>query len=196
MKQTQVLRCTTLAVFGLVAGSAFAQQAAPIEATPVPPAPAEISKPVVPMEEPMPGDHWTYEVRDEITGQITSTRESVITEVTPTGITVRFNKLGTDETGLNIYDRSWNLIENRPWRFSPNDGSGIQSPLAVGKTWPVRTNNINSANGNVWKRSGTSKVVGQETVTTQAGTFDTFKIETAFIGSNVNNQPSKMKSLR
>jgi hypothetical protein len=51
----------------------------------------------------------------------------------------------------------------------------------------VRTNNINSASGSIWKRSGTSKVVGQESITTKAGTFDTFKIETTFIGSNVNN---------
>ena len=42
-------------------------------------------------------------------------------------------------------------------------------PVYIGKSWPVRTNNINSANGNVWKRSGTSKIVGQESVTTKAG---------------------------
>jgi hypothetical protein len=186
-----MLRYAVLALIGLSASSAFAQQAAPTEATPIPPATAEISKPVVPMEEPLPGDHWTYEVRDEITGQITAARENVVTEVTPTGITVRFKKLGADNAGLNVYDRSWNVVENRPWRFSPNDGSGIQSPLAVGKTWSVRTNNINTANGSVWKRSGISKVVGQETITTKAGTFDTFKIETAFTGSNVNNPTFK-----
>jgi hypothetical protein len=51
----------------------------------------------------------------------------------------------------------------------------------------VRTNNINSATGNVWKRSGTSKVIGQESVTTKAGTFETFKIEATFTGTNVRN---------
>jgi hypothetical protein len=145
-------------------------------------------KAVVSMEEPLPGDHWTYEVRDEITGAVTATRENVVTEVTPKEVTVRYANLGTNNNdGLNIYDRSWNVLENRPWRFSPHDGSGIQAPLAVGKTWPVKTNNINSANGNVWKRSGISKVVGQESVTTRAGTFDTFKIETTFTGTNINN---------
>jgi hypothetical protein len=114
------------------------------------------------------------------------------TEVTPKEIIVRFSTAGSNNSdGLNIYDRSWNLLENRPWRFSPHDGSGIQAPLAVGKTWPVKTNNINSANGAVWKRSGTSKVVGQESITTRAGTFDTFKIETTFTGVNVNNPTSK-----
>ena len=92
-----------------------------------------------------------------------------------------------DNEGFTVYDRSWNVVEERPWRYSPHDGTGIQSPLAVGKTWPVRTNNINSANGNIWRRSGTSKVIGEESVTTKAGTFDTFKIETTFTGRNVNN---------
>jgi hypothetical protein len=179
-----------LVMVSLSIGCAWAQQSpsptdAPSSASPPP-------KAVVSMEEPLPGDHWTYEVRDEITGAVTATRENVVTEVTPKEVTVRYANLGTNNNdGLNIYDRSWNVLENRPWRFSPHDGSGIQAPLTVGKTWPVKTNNINSANGNVWKRSGTSKVVGQESVTTRAGTFDTFKIETTFTGTNTNNPPQK-----
>lgn len=143
------------------------------------------------MEEPRPGDHWTYEIRDEIAGEVARTRENVITEVTPTEISVRFKILKTGDVGLSVYDHSWNVMREGSWRYSPNDGTGIQSPLEVGKTWPVQTNNINSANGNIWKRSGTSKVVGQESVTTKAGTFDTFKIETRFTGSNVNNPTLK-----
>jgi hypothetical protein len=175
-----------LVMVSLSIGCAWAQQSpSPADA------PSSASPPlkaVVSMEEPLPGDHWTYEVRDEITGAVTATRENVVTEVTPKEVTVRYANLGTNNNdGLNIYDRSWNVLENRPWRFSPHDGSGIQAPLAVGKTWPVKTNNINSANGNVWKRSGISKVVGQESVTTRAGTFDTFKIETTFTGTNINN---------
>jgi hypothetical protein len=188
-----MLRYAVLGVIVLVASNAWAQQAPSAAA----PAPSSASASVQPstaaasMEEPMPGDRWTYEVHDEITGTVTATRENVVTEVTPTEISVRYKNLGTDRGGLNVYDRSWNLVEDGPWRYSPHDGSGIQSPLAVGKTWPVRTNNINSANGNVWKRSGTSKVVGQESVTTKAGTFDTFKIETTFTGSNVNDPTLK-----
>ncbi len=187
-----MLRYAVPLVISLVATCAWAQQAPPQAAAP-PDAAASVqpAKALVPMEEPLPGDHWTYEVRDEITGTITATRESVVTDVTPTEISVRFKNLGTSNSGFSVYDRSWNLVEDRPWRYSPHDGSGIQSPLAIGKTWPVQTNNVNSANGNVWKRSGTSKVVGQESVTTKAGTFDTFKIETTFTGRNVNNPTLK-----
>jgi hypothetical protein len=187
-----MLRYTVPVVISLIATSAWAQQAPPQAAAPPDAAAsAESAKAVVPMEEPRPGDRWTYEVRDEITGTIAKTRENVITDVTPTEISVRYKNVGTTNTGFVIYDRSWNMVEDRPWRYSPNDGSGIQSPLAVGKTWPVQTNNINSANGNVWKRLGTSKVVGQESLTTKAGTFDTFKIETTFTGRNVNNPTLK-----
>lgn len=180
-----MLRYAALLATCLIAPNAWAQSPAEVPSTP---ASAQPAKAVVPMEEPLPGDHWTYEIRDEITGKLTATRENVVTEVTPTAISVRFTRVGTNnEQGFTVYDRSWNVVEGRPWRYSPNDGSGIQSPLAVGKTWPVQTNNINSANGNVWKRSGISKVVGEESVTTKAGTFDTFKIEATFTGKNVNN---------
>ena len=179
-----------LAVCLVAAGARAEQEPSPAEA-PSAAASAQSAKAIVPMEEPRPGDRWTYEIRDEITGKITATRENVVTEVTPTAISVRFKKLGTNEEGFTVYDRSWNVVEQRPWRFSPHDGSGIKSPLEVGKTWPVRTNNINSANGNIWKRSGTSKVTGQESVTTKAGTFDTFKIETTFTGTNIHNPTLK-----
>lgn len=182
-----MLRYAAPMVISLIATGAWAQQTPPAAAPPDAAASVQRAKALVPMEEPQPGDRWTYEVRDEITGTITATRENVVTEVTTNDISVRFKIVGTTNEGFTVYDRSWNLVEERPWKFSPNDGSGIQSPLAVGKTWPVQTNNVNSANGNIWKRSGTSKVVGQESVTTKAGAFDTFKIETAYKAKNVNN---------
>jgi hypothetical protein len=184
-----MLRHAVFLAICLVAPNVWAQQAPSPAETRATPASAPLAKAVVAMEEPLPGDHWTYESRDEVTGKSAGTREHVITDVTPTSIGVRLKKLGGHDSEQNIavYDRSWNMVEARPWRYSPNDGSGIQTPLEIGKTWPVRTNNINSANGSVWRRSGTSKVVGQESVTTKAGTFDTFKIETTFTGTNVNN---------
>jgi hypothetical protein len=166
--------------------SAWAQQTPPPDtATPSPPpAPAQPSKAVVAMEEPRPGDHWTYEIRDEITGATTATRENAVTEVTPTDISVRFKVLGTSNEGLTVYDRSWNLISAGSWKYSPNDSMGIKTPLAVGKTWTFRSNDVNAGNGYIWNRSGTSKVVGQESVTTRAGTFETFKIETNYLNRN------------
>jgi hypothetical protein len=185
-----MFRLSVLLVTGLVASNAWAQQATP--PAPAPAAAVEPPKAVVSMEEPLPGDHWTYEVRDEISGTVRANRTNVVAEVTPTEISVRFKVEGSNNNeGINVYDRSWNLVDARPWRFSPNDGSGIRTPLAVGKTWTFQSSNVNSANGNAWKRSGTSKVVGQETVTTKAGTFETFKIETSYTAHNVNDPTRK-----
>jgi len=146
-----MLRLNVLLVTGLVASNAWAQQATP----PAPAAAVEPPKAVVSMEEPRPGDHWTYEVRDEISGTVRGNRTNVVAEVTPTEISVRFKVEGSNNNeGINVYDRSWNLVDARPWRFSPNDGSGIRTPLAVGKTWTFQTSNVNSANGNSWKTIG------------------------------------------
>src|SRR5229473_793172 len=174
MWETPMLRYVVLALIGLVASSALAQQAPPQAGTPGAP-PVEPAKAVVPMEEPLPGDHWTYEVRDEITGKISA----------------RFEVVGTPNQGLNVYDRSWNLINSGAWRYSPSDGTGIQKPLTTGKTWTFQANDVNAGGGYIWNRSGRSKVVGQENLTTRAGTFETFKIETTYSRRNVKDPTKK-----
>jgi hypothetical protein len=189
-----MLRYAVLGVFGLAASNALAQQARPqAEALAASSSTASVqpSKAVVPMEDPLPGDHWTYEVRDEITGTISATRANVVTEVTPTEISMRFEVVGTPNQGLNVYDRSWNLINSGPWRYSPNDGTGIQKPLTTGKTWTFQANDVNAGGGYIWNRSGRSKVVGQESLTTKAGTFETFKIETTYSRRNVKDPTKK-----
>jgi hypothetical protein len=154
---------------------------------------ATAAKPVISMEEPSPGDFWTYEVRDEISGTIKATRNNLVTEVTPTEIGVRFNIDGKGSEGLNVYDRSWNLKSSGPWKYRPHDGFGIQSPLKAGASWKFECDDVNAGNGSIWKRSGRTRVVGQETLTTKAGTFETFKIETASSRRSTNDPTQKME---
>ena len=104
---------------------------------------------------------------------------------------IRAYLLGNPNSGYQTFDRSWNMTNNGLWRFTPNDGTGIRSPLAVGKTWPIKSTDLNSTAGISWKRSGTAKVVAQESVTTRAGTFDTFKIETSYQSQNANDPTKK-----
>jgi hypothetical protein len=177
-------------IVGLHAGLAVAlAQEGQTEAPQPPASPPAPTSPVV-MEEPTPGDHWTYEIRDEILGTLKFSRQSVVTEVTPTEISTRFNDTGSPNNGVAVFDRSWNRTSRGEWRYMPNDGSGIRLPLAVGKSWSFKSNNVNSKSGDSWSFSGASEVVGQESVTTKAGTFDTFKIETTSTGHNVRN-PSR-----
>jgi hypothetical protein len=190
-----MLRCTCLAFLGLAltTGSLPAQTppAAPSPATAPPAADAP-----EPMQEPQTGDHWTYEFRDEITGEIKSTITSTVTDISATEIGMRTRALGNANTGYQTYDRSWDLTNNGIWRFTPNDGTGIQAPLEAGKTWTFKGSDLNSTAGVSWKRSGTSKVVAQERVTTRAGTFDTFKIETSIQIQNANDPTKKMQAVQ
>ena len=187
-REKRMFRYVMIGALCLLGGDALAQskdQTAPPSSTP--------EKDVTSMEEPSPGDFWTYEVRDEISGAVTQTRNNVVTEVTPTEIGVRFDIVGKDTNGLTVYDRSWNLKTGGPWKFQPHDGSGIQRPLTVGATWSFEGDNVNAGNGSIWKQTGRSKIVAQEAVTTRAGTFDTFRIETVFSRHPTNDPTRKIE---
>jgi hypothetical protein len=164
-------RYAVLWMIGLAASSAWAQQATPPAQPPASATSDPSSKAVVAMESPQAGDYWNYQVRDEITGKITATRANVVTEASAKDISVRFSIAGTSNEGLNLYDRSWNLLKSGAWKYTPNDGTGLPTPLTIGETWNFQGNDVNAGNGFTWSRSGRSKVVGQETVTTKAGTF-------------------------
>ena len=144
------------------------------------------------MEDLQVGDHWTYESRDEISGDVKSIVTNTVTDLTDTQIGVRNTWAGHSSSGIQTFDRSWNMINSGgASRYSPNDGTGIRPPLAVGKTWSSKSNDINSTSGVILKRTVTSKVAAQENVTTPAGTFDTFKIETSMQVQNANNSINK-----
>ena len=183
-------RSTVFATIGLLAtiGSLSAQTPAQS-----PPAAAETPNAPEPMEDVQTGDHWTYQVRDDITGEIKSTITNTVTDASATEINIRSSLLGNPNVGYQTYDRSWNLTNSGIWRFSPNDGSGIRLPLTVGKSWSFKITALNTKAGNSLKRSGTSKVVGQESVTTSAGTFDTFKIETTLQDENAADSTKKLQ---
>jgi len=181
----------------LIAGSAVAF-AQPSPKQPETPAPPPASVPATPsdvsetMEEAMPGDHWTYETHDEITGDLKATATNVVMEVTAATISLRFNILGNPLAGYITYDRSWNVVNNGDWKHAPNDGTGVRLPLAVGKKWSFQSTDSNSTRGLSFKRSGTSTVAAKENITTSAGTFDTFKIETSYSMRNANDPTKKV----
>lgn len=194
-----MLRRAFLVTVGLVmsAGSLSAQtppNEPPAASPPAASSPA-VDSPNSPeaMEDAQTGDHWTYEFRDDITGDIKSTITNTVTDVSASEISTRVGLLGNPSQGYATYDRSWNLTNNGTWRYTPNDGSGIKLPLAVGKSWSFKSSDLNSTAGNSWKRSGTSKVVAQESVTTRAGTFDTFKIETSIQVQNTTDPTKKVQ---
>ncbi len=157
--------------------SAFAQN-------PVPNASATAS-PGVPKA--LVGDHWTYEVKDEISGAIKFTRTDMVTDISNNEIAVRVDFADAGRTSNIIYDRSWNILRSDPFKYSPNDGTGVQLPLTTGSQWKFAIDVVNSRNGLTFRRVGNSRVTGQESITTKAGSFNTFVIETNYTGKNVQD---------
>jgi len=192
-----MLRSAFLAVLGLIVttGSPSAQTA-PNASTPAASSPAvEPGNSPEAMEDTQLGDHWTYELRDDISGDVKSVLSHTVTDVTDSQIGVRIARVGNANSGYQTFDRSWNLVNSGDWRYMPNDGTGIRAPLVAGKTWSFKATDLNSTAGLSGKRSGTSKVVAQESVTTPAGTFDTFKIETSFQIQNANDPTKKVQAV-
>lgn len=177
----------------LYVGGVAAEEAAPA----APPLPSEKngtasastsnSKPVIAMPDATPGDYWTYEVRDEIGGTVTEVRKVMVTEVTPKEIAMRFTVVGSERSGPIIYDRGWNVRLSGASKYSPNDGTGVELPLTVGKTWKIKSDEISSANGFTFKRTGSSRVTGQESITTKGGTFEAFVVETSYSTQNTRD---------
>jgi hypothetical protein len=190
------LRCVLLAIVGLVASadSLFAQTPPAASPAPVPPPATEAPNGVAPTGEPRTGDRWTYELRDDITGDIKSTIVNTVTDVSDTDVSMRVTFLGNPISSYQTYDRSWDLTNDGLWRFTPNDGTGIRVPLAVGTTWSFAATDLNSTAGVSWRRTGTSNVVAQESLTTRAGTFDTFRIETSIQFQNVTDPTTKLQA--
>ena len=191
-----MLRCAFVATIGLLASASILSAQTPPGQPTSPASPPAVESPnkPEPMEEAQLGDHWTYELRDEITGDVKSTISNTVTDVSPSEVSTRIEILGKPNTGYQTFDRAWNMTTNGAWRYAPNDGAGIRGPLSVGKTWPIKSTETNSTLGVSWKRSGTAKVVGQESVTTRAGTFDTFKIEASFQIQNANDPTKKWQA--
>ena len=136
----------------------------------------------------LPGDRWVYEVKDETTGDLKLTSTVVVVDVSDTEINARVSVRGAARPQQVIFDKSWNRIDDSIWKYRPSDGTGIRGPLEVGKDWRFESKATSFQNGTALSLTGQSKVVGEEKVTTSAGTFDTFKIETRVRQVNSNDQ--------
>ena len=185
-------RCLLATMSLLVSASVLSAQTPPSQ--PPASAPTESASQQETMEDPQIGDHWTYELRDDVSGDLKSTITHTITDITPAEISVRLAVLGRPHGAYHTYDRAWDLINTDTWRSTPNDGTGIRAPLAVGKTWSFKSTNSNTSSGVSLKTSGTSKVTAKETLATRAGIFETFKIETSYESRNSNDATKKYLS--
>ena len=136
----------------------------------------------------LPGDRWVYEVTDEITGDVKLTTTIVVLDVSESEINTRASTRGVERPRQIVFDRAWNRIDDSVWKYRPSDGTGIQTPLQVGKEWRFENKATHFQSGTAYSITGQSKVVGEEKITTSAGAFDTFKIDTTTRQVNANDQ--------
>jgi hypothetical protein len=123
------------------------------------------------------GDWWTYDQRDEITGFPLDSYTSAITEISAKEIVTKLSFRGRNQPGTVVFDHEWNRIVIGNLSYRPNDGHGVRLPLTVGNEWKTDFEERNLQSGVNMKGVSLSKVAAQESVTTPAGTFDTFRIE-------------------
>jgi len=122
------------------------------------------------------GDRWSYDVKDDLTGDLRRAVTVVVGDVNDKEITTRVSVRGKDRPLTMVYDLDWGRIDDGAWRLRPS-GIGIKKPLEVGKEWRSDANAINLRSGVTFRASGVAKIVAQERLTTPAGTFDTFRVD-------------------
>jgi hypothetical protein len=142
----------------------------------------------------LPGDRWTYDVTDELTSDLKYTFTVVVIDVSEKEINTRVTSRGAQRPRQIAFDRGWSRIDDDLWKYDPSDGAGIQMPLQIGKSWRFEGNGKNFQNGTTVRMTGQSKVTAEEKITTSAGTFETFKVETV-IRQVVSNDQTKAATL-
>jgi hypothetical protein len=148
-----------------------------------PPSAAQVAEP-----EPVHvGDRWSYDVKDDLTGDLRHSVTVVVVEVGDKEITTRVTIRGKDRPQTMVFDRDWGRIDDGAWKLNPA-GIGIKKPLQVGKEWRSDANAMNLQSGVAFRASGVAKVTAEEKVTTPAGTFDAYRIDTTVRLVNTRDQ--------
>jgi len=123
------------------------------------------------------GDRWSYDIKDDATGDLRHAITVVVVDINENEITTRTLIRGKDRPQTMVFDRDWGRIDDGNWKLHPA-GIGIKTPLQVGKEWRSDANAMNLQSGVAFRASGVAKVVGEERVATPAGTFDTYRVDT------------------
>ena len=134
------------------------------------------------------GDRWLYDIKDTLTGDLRQAVTIVAVEVNEKEIATRTSVQGKDRSNTIVFNPDWGRIDDGIWKHRPSDLLGIRKPLQVGKQWRAEGNSNNVQTGVIMQTSGLAKVVGQEKITTPAGTFDTFRVELTVRQINAKDQ--------
>ena len=65
------------------------------------------------------GDRWSYDIKDDLTGDLRHSVTVVVVEVTDKEITTRAPMRGKDRPQTMIFDLDWGRIDDGAWKLSP-----------------------------------------------------------------------------
>src|SRR5215470_9606020 len=133
------------------------------------------------------GDRWSYDIKDEATGDLRHAVTVAVVAVSVKKTTARTTIRGKDRPQTMVFDLDWGRIDDGAWKLRPS-GIGIKGPLQVGKEWRSDANAMNLQSGVAFRASGVAKVMAQEQITTAAGTFDTYRIDATVRMVNTRDQ--------
>lgn len=154
------------------------------------PADATAPAPVVERLDVKPGDRWTYQSVDDVSGETKGSITFTLTEIRDRTFSVQFaftpNGQNFTNTSLHVFDDAWNLLDDQTWTRAPGDpATGVRLPLKLGDVWrrdyvanrktPNVTINVSSA----------SSVAAYEPVMLRFNrSYDAYRIETlqAWVG--------------
>jgi len=115
------------------------------------------------------GDRWKYETRDGYTNLVTAETERIITTVSDTQIEA------TENGSKATFSREMNAIETPEFKYEPTP-SVLKFPFDIGAKWSGEGKVLVKGSGITARNQYDVKVVGQESITVRAGTFDTYKL--------------------
>src|SRR5262245_14074213 len=123
------------------------------------------------------GDRWSYDRKDDLTGDLRQAVTFVAAEISQKEITTRVSVRGKDRAQTIIFDLDWGRIDDDLWKYRPSDLLGIKKPLQIGKQWRTEGITTNIKTSDAFQTPSMVKVAAHEQITTTAGAFDTFQIE-------------------
>jgi hypothetical protein len=153
------------------AGAAFAQDAA----KPDQPAPAKLAVHV------SDGDSWTYDVRDDVTGDPRGTLAFVVTKATSAEIvtSVTFARPAAKGANTEVFDARWRMKDNGKVVFRPyRDDTGVPDDMSLGKSWSFKFQTMRKGAVVGQAFAGVGKVEAWERVKlSNAMSFDCYRID-------------------
>jgi len=138
------------------------------------------------------GQGWEFAYENELDRSKSSRYTQRVENVGPNG--ARLAVLSDGATRSTVLDANVNVVQSTSGRFTPST-EALRFPLFVGKSWTAEYTFASGAWTSRCERS--AKVTSIEHVSTPAGTFDAFRVESAttWAGMSVGADSGRSRSV-